>query len=175
MAHQHLVNYKPPGRGKGSKLTQRQSSFVDHYMVCGVAKDAVLKAGYKTKNPIRMGTECLNHPLIKAEIERRREILNEKSILSVEYLVQKLISIIEKEHEENPNAALRGIELAGKHLGMYKERQEISGPDGNAIEVREQKIAEDVADFKSRLAGIATRRGAGNLSLVPDAGSDSES
>lgn len=175
MALQRLRNYNPPGRGKGSKLTTRQLAFIDSYMVCGVAKDACLKAGYKTKNPTRQGTELLNHPLVKEEIQKRREKLGEKSQLTVEYLVQKLTEIIQKEQEENPNAALRAIELAGKHLGMYKDRQEISGPDGEAIRIEEQKVQEEADEFKSRIASIAKRTGTGTVLGFPKPSGKSES
>lgn len=167
MAYQRLLNYKPPGRGKGSRLTTKQTAFIDEYMVCGVAKDACLKAGYKTKNPTRMGTELLAHPLVKAEINRRKQVRTEKSELTIDFLVQKLLEIIQDEQDENPTAALRAIELAGKHLGMYKERQEISGPDGNAIEIQEQRVKQSAHDFTSKLAELAKRGKAAEDNIIP--------
>ncbi len=166
---------RPPGRPKGRQLTVKQSSFVDHYMVTGVGSKAVLLAGYNTINPVRQATELMQNPMVKAEIERRRQMAIKKSELTVEYLTQKLLEIIAKEQEENPQAALRAIELAGKSIAMFKERQEISGPDGDAIRVQEQRVQEEADEFKSRMASIATRGPAGGVSLFPKPGSTGES
>lgn len=60
------------------------------------------------------------------------------------------------EEKDNLTALLRGYELLAKHLGMFVDRTEISGPDGEAIRM-EQKIKEDVADFTSSIARLARR------------------
>lgn len=125
-------------------------------MVCKVGSEAIVKAGSKTTNPTRAATEMLNHPLVKAEIKRRVEARVEKSELTVEFLTQKLLEIIQTEQGENPQAALRAIELAGKHLGMYKERQEISGPDGEAIQM-EQRTRENADVFTSQLKKLTKK------------------
>jgi hypothetical protein len=57
---------------------------------------------------------------------------------------------------------LRAIELAGKSIALWKERQEISGPDGEAIK-HEQHIKESVADFTSRISSLAKRGGQTNV------------
>jgi hypothetical protein len=44
----------------------------------------------------------------------------------------------------------------GKHLGMFKERVELTGKDGNAIEF-EQKVKEDADAVASAIAGLAER------------------
>lgn len=167
MAYQKIVAYKPPGRGKGSKLSVLQSAFIDHYMVTKRGTEAIILAGSRTKNPARAATEMLNHPLVKAEIERRRDVLADKSIMTIEYLAQKLLDIIQREEEENPTAALRAIELAGKHLGMYRDRQEISGPDGAAIQM-EQKTRENAEAFTAQLKKLAKKTDASEDSNVVD-------
>jgi phage terminase small subunit len=44
----------------------------------------------------------------------------------------------------------------GKHLGMFKERVELTGKDGNAIEF-EQKVKEDADAVACAIAGLAER------------------
>ena len=87
--------------------------------------------------------------------------------VSPEYVLRKLIRTVEKaEQQENHGATLRGLELLAKHLGMFIERQEISGPDGGAI-VHEQKVKQDAADFKSRLHKLAKSGTDGNVVAFP--------
>lgn len=169
-----------PDKGKGAKLSHKMIRFIDEYFAPSdgsqplVGSSAVLRAGYKTSNPNRLATELLSHPLVKAEIDLRMKELKTEGEVTKEYIIQKLITIVEDTEKGNPNAALRGLELLGKHLGLYKERQEISGPDGEAIRM-EQKVKEDVADFTSRLSRLANTAGAGGVSVFPKPGREGSS
>lgn len=173
-----------PTKGKGTKLTQKMTVFVDEYMASGVVKKAVLAAGYKTRNPTLIGTRLLNHPLVAAEIKRRRDIRSEKLEITADYLLNKLVNIIEADGTKNQDL-LRAIELAGKSIALWKERQEISGVDGEAIKM-EQKLKEDVADFTNALkrlqerapkpstdSGIAAASGTGQVVNFPNTGAKS--
>ena len=153
---------------KGHKLTPKMMSFIDAYLgpANGVAIRAMEMSMYKAKStPDRHAIELLQHPLVAAEIKRRMDIRAEKSEVKAEYLINKLMSIIEATETENPQAALRAIELAGKSIALWKERQEISGPDGGAIET-EQRVKESAADFTSKLSGLIKRSGTDN-NVVP--------
>ena len=91
--------------------------------------------------------------------------------LTVDYVVNKLVAIVEETEAGNPNAALRGLELLAKHLGMLKEKTEISGPNGGAIEY-EQKVKEDAANLESAIARLAERGGKTGLAIVPNTGTE---
>lgn len=156
----------PPPKGPGSKLTPKMALFVSEYLVDFSGTHAVKRAGYKTTNPTKLSNELLRHPLVKREIEKFKQERFEKNELSAEYVIQKLISIVENTDKENPQAALRGLELLGKHLGMYRDRQEISGPDGESIK-HEQRITEDSRDFTSRLSRLAERAGEVRVVSLP--------
>lgn len=145
-----------PEKGKGSKLTDKQRMFVEEYLVDLNGSAAVLRAGYVTTNPNRMATDLLRHPLVRREIESRQEARLERVALSQDFVINKLIKIVEDTEKGNPQAALRGLELLGKHLAMFKERQEISGPDGAAIQYQ-QKVQEDAADFASAISRLIER------------------
>jgi phage terminase small subunit len=158
-----------PTKGKGSKLTDKQTRFIEEYLVDLNATAAVLRAGYVTTNPNRIATDLLRHPLVKRELDKMRDERRERMEATVDYVVNKLINIIEKTEEANPNAALRGLELVGKHLGMYKDRQEISGPDGAAIQYQ-QKVKEDAADFASAISRLIERGRADEVAEQPNTG-----
>jgi len=145
-------------------------SFIDQYF--GAANFNATKAyqlsDYKdSKNPMPRAGELMAHPLIREEIERRQAIRTQKSEIKAEYLINKLINIIDATEVDNPQAALRAIELAGKSIALWKDRQEISGPDGNAIK-HEQHVKESVADFTGRISSLVKRAGASNIVSLPD-------
>lgn len=156
----------------GRKLTPKMLSFINAYF--GAANFNALKAielsdyDCKTKYSIHQtSAELMNHPLVKAEIDKRMAKREQKSEVKAEYLIQKLISIIEDTQTDNPQAALRAIELAGKSIALWKERQELTGADGGAIQ-HEQHVKESVADFTSRLSSLAKRAGTDNVVEFPE-------
>jgi phage terminase small subunit len=156
-----------PVKGKGSKISAKMELFVSEYLVDLNATEAVKRAGYKTNNPNRMGTDLLRHPLIRARIDSALQKRIENNEVKADYLINKLISIIENTESSNPQACLRAIELAGKSIALWKERQEVSGPDGGAIQM-EQKIKEDVANFTSSLSRLAKRAGTDEVLKFPN-------
>lgn len=162
---------QPPKKGKGSTISPKMRLFVEEYLVDMNASAACKRAGYVTSNPHKLGTQLLQHPLVKKEISKHLDERTERLSLSADYVIQKLISIVEDTEKGNPSAALRGLELLGKHLGLYRDRQEISGPDGDAIKM-EQKVKQDVSDFTSRLSRLAATGGAGTVVKLPDGPSE---
>lgn len=142
-----------PTKGKGSKISPKMALFVDEYLVDLNASAAVLRAGYKTRNQNRIAAELLSHPLVKAEIDKRTSERREKMELKADYLINKLINLMEKDGIKDSDL-IRAIELAGKSIALWKERQEISGPDGKAIEM-EQKVKENVEEFTAKMARLA--------------------
>ena len=158
-----------PEKGKGSKLNPKQTAFVDEFFVDMNATAAAERAGYSGNNINRTATELLNHPLVIKEINSRMAERRERLEFSADYVIQKLINIVENTEEGNPQAALRGLELLGKHLGLYRDRQEISGPDGGAIEY-EQKMKEDNLALESAITRLTSRTGTGSVVEFPDSG-----
>lgn len=148
--------------GKGNKLTPKMLEFIDLFMEHQNATKAMELSSYKTVNPARMGYELMQHPLVQQEIANRLAVRSQKAEVKADFLIAKLMNIIANTETENPTACLRAIELAGKSIALWKERQEISGPDGEAIRT-EQRVKEDVADFTSRISGLAKRAGASNV------------
>lgn len=160
------------GSSKGRKLTPKMLSFINAYF--GEANFNALKAielsDYKCTTPgsaHQTSAELMNHPLVHAEIERRLSQREKKSEVKAEYLLNKLIQIIDDVSDSEKTAdRLRAIELAGKAIALWKERQEVSGPDGAAIQL-DQNIKESVADFTSRLSSLAKRAGTANVVEFP--------
>lgn len=164
---------EPTGKGpRGRRLTPKQLSFVDAYF--GKAEFNAIKAiefsDYKCSTKAsahQTASELMNHPLIVAEIKRRTDLRTEKHEVKAEWIINKLMNIVSNTESDNPQAAIRAIELLGKTIAIWRDRQEITGADGAAI-LTEHKVKEDVADFTSRIASLAKRNGTDNVVSFPN-------
>lgn len=100
------------------------------------------------------------------------------SVLSREQAaaIQEVIVDTHNEREGEDNVSVRRVRFKlldkraalvdmGKHLGMFKERVEHSGPHGGPIETKDVSARELLT---SRIAGLAARTGAGEGSGGPD-------
>lgn len=148
-----------PTKGKGSKLSALQQKFVEAYTDPSgpgyrLATGAVRVAGYKTNNPAVLGTQLMQQPLVVQTIKEIEQARRERLELTADYVINKLMDLVEGTDKDNDR--IRALELLGKNLGLFKERQEISGPDGKAIEY-EQKLKEDANDFTRAIARLAKR------------------
>lgn len=140
-----------------SKLSAKERLFVESYYTCKYnASKAIVMAGYDTKYPSKMGYQLTRKPHIKAAIDLLMQQKIKEVTVSAEYVVRKLVRIVEKaEIENNYTAVLRGLELLGRHLSMFVDRTEISGRDGDAIKL--EKVQNDADAFTRAIAGLATR------------------
>jgi phage terminase small subunit len=138
-------------------LSEQQKRFCEEFLVDLNATQAVVRAGYQTKYPNRVAYQLMENPAIRIAIDGLRAERSKGTDVTKDFVlrgIQKAIKLAEENN--NLNALLRGYELLAKHLGMFIERTEISGPDGDAIRM-EQKVKEDVADFTSAIARLARR------------------
>lgn len=146
------------------RLNVRQRRFAEEYLVDFNASAAVRRAGYQTKYPERVGYQLVRHPGVKAMIDAMTAERASKSVVKPDYVVNKIIKTIERAEENGQhNAVLRGCELLARHLGMFIERTEISGPNGEAIKYEQVQEAADA--FTSAIASIIDRRGEDETSL----------
>ncbi len=151
-------------------LTGKQLAFCEEYLKDLNASQACLRAGYQTNHANRVANELLRNPGVRFTIDYLKTVRAENSDVTSDYVLKKILKIVESTETRNPQAALRGLELLGKHLAMFKDRTEISGPDGEAIQY--QKVQEDAADFTGAIARLAKRNGAGRMDDVINTGTE---
>lgn len=154
-----------PTKGKGSKLTGLQLRFIEEYMVDSIGTKAVVRAGYVTKNPNRVAAQLMQHPLVIEEIKKRQSERRDKLELTADYVITRLVNLAENAVRDGDQ--IRALELLGKTMALFKERQEISGPDGDAIR-HEQKVREDVEEFTRSIAKLAERNRKAGVAEVAD-------
>lgn len=132
-------------------LTPRQRRFSEEYVIDFNGSAAAVRAGYSPLYADRQASTLLHHAGVSAYIDHLTRSKEAKVMsLSPDYLLQKINDIISSESAKDSDK-LRGIELCMKHLGMFIERQEITGKDGGAIEVEERRIQQDVDSLVSTI------------------------
>ncbi len=154
-------------------LTGKQRAFVEEYLKDLNGLQSVLRCGYETKNPKQIASDLLRNPGVRFAIDGLKAQRAANSDVTADWVLKKIVDTItrcEHEDEYNPNAILRGTELLAKHLGMFIERTEISGKDGEAIKY--EKVKQDADDFASAIAGLAKRAGKSGLAEVPNTGTE---
>lgn len=165
----------------GRKLTPKQKRFVEEYLVDLNATQAAIRAGYSQRTAGQIGEQNLKKLEIKQAIQEAQSKRAERTELTQDYVIQELIKVVEvctgqketvitevlKNTMDNTvhahdterklydaSAANRALELLGKHLGMFKDKVELSGANGAPVEVitltedrykqaREEMLADD--------------------------------
>ena len=141
-------------------LTTKQQRFCEEYLKDLNASRAILRAGYKTANPNRVGHELMQKEGVRFALDGLMAERAEKVKVDANFVIQKILKSLERaEKKENETAVLRASELIAKHLGMFVEKSEISGPEAGAIEL-EKRTREDIAAFTSSIARLSRREAA---------------
>lgn len=137
-------------------LTVKQRRFVEEYLVDFNGGAAVTRAGYNCKYPARLAYEMLHNPGVRAAIDQLTLERAKESTLKPSYVMDKLKRTLERaEADGNHTAVLRACEILARAMGMFIERREISGPNGDAIKY--EKVQEAADAFTSAVAGLIER------------------
>ena len=161
-------------------LRPKQKRFIEEYLVDLNATQAAIRAGYSEKTARQMGAQNLSKPVIQAAIEEAFQARSERTELTQDWVLERLeentnralcrVPVLDHEGKETGDwtyqgsVANRSLELIGKHLGMFPNRTEISGPDGGPIEHEVNAKHE----LFVRIARIAERVGAESGTNGPD-------
>jgi phage terminase small subunit len=121
-------------------LTARQARFVDELLADLKAdgKAAAIRAGASPKRAHATACEWLKDPRVQAVIARKRARLANKLELTAEGVLRDLAADRELARSlEQMGPAVRASELLGKHLGLWKDRVELTGKAEGPIQIVE--------------------------------------
>lgn len=104
---------------KGAELNARQARFVEEYLVDGVATQAAIRAGYSPKTAHVTGCNLLKNPKVAAAISEAQKERAARTEITVDEILGELARLGFDTTEETRDR-LKALELAGKHLGMFK-------------------------------------------------------
>lgn len=145
-----------------ANLTPKQQRFVEEYLIDLNATQSAIRAGYSERTAKSIGQENLTKPDIQKAIQEAQSKLTERTEITQDYVLTNIKKVIERcmQQEavqardgspllvEGPEGdlaclfefketgALKGLELLGKHLGMFKEKIELTGKDGSSLGIK---------------------------------------
>ncbi len=115
-------------------LRPRQEKFVREYLVDLNATQAAIRAGYSKKTAYSIGEENLKKPEIAKAIAAAQTKRAEKTGRTAVDVLEDIRKVTREASEQGKiREALRGLELEGKHLGMFVDR--LSHEGGMAFKI----------------------------------------
>lgn len=131
------------------KLTPRQGRFVEEYLKDLNATQAAIRAGYSAKTADVQGPRLLGNVRVGAAIAAGKAARTKRAELSADWVLRNLRKNLQRALQAEPvldskgeptgeyvyagSVANRALELIGKHLGMFVERHEVTGKDGQPV------------------------------------------
>jgi hypothetical protein len=104
-------------------FTEKQTKFIDHYLVTGNATESARLAGYSAATARQMGAENLSKPDIRDAITARQAARSAKVGLTAEWVVERLMAEAVLIGDGAVHGArIKALELLGKHAGMWKDK-----------------------------------------------------
>jgi len=164
-------------------LAPKRERFVGEYLVDLNAAAAARRAGYSQRTARAIGHELLTKPDIQAALTQAQQGRAERMELTADGVVADLQRLgLAAEGKGFYSAAIRAVELQGKHLGMFVERQQVEnltrvrivtveGPDGEASDAPDAPDAPDSQEVEASacVRTVEVEGPDGEASDAPDA------
>ena len=127
-------------------LTDKQAKFVDEYLIDLNATQAAIRAGYSAKTADRIGPELLGKTCVAEAVKAAMEKRSKRVQRTADDVMRDLAAIradaMQIVHDKDGNAvmldkpsAIKTLELEGKHLAMWTDKQQLSGDVGLTVKV----------------------------------------
>lgn len=136
-------------------LTDKQSRFIDEYMIDMNGAAAYLRAGYNCNEATARAnaSRLLTNANISAEIAKRQQKLQQDTGISVQWVLSNLKWVAERcmapeplvdkegniiEWRFDSSGANKALESIGKHLGMFTDKVKLEGDVSVTVSYEEQ-------------------------------------
>ena len=119
------------------KLTYKQKRFCKEYAIDFNATQSAIRAGYSKKTAYSQGQRLLKKVEIKNSIRKLENKHTEEVEITVEDILRELkkIAFDLQSEEVRYRDKLKALELLGKHLSMWTDRQEITKIDQRIVKI----------------------------------------
>jgi phage terminase small subunit len=138
-------------RKMARELTPKQKRFIEEYLIDLNATQAAIRAGYSEDTAKEIGYENLTKPHIQQLIVEAQQKRSERVQVDADWVLRRLLDISDRcmqaepvvDREGNPigeyrfdsGGANKATELIGKHLKMFTDKTEITGPEGGPLQI----------------------------------------
>ena len=105
------------------KLTPKQEQFCREYLIDLNATQAAIRAGYSEKTANAQAGRLLVNVSVAERIAELKQERVEKVARTAQDVLNDIISVTAQARDEGDlKTALKGLELQGKHLGMFTDK-----------------------------------------------------
>ena len=116
------------------KLSPKQERFAREYLLDLNATQAAIRAGYSPKTAYSMGQRLLKNVEVQAFIQSAKQERAEKLARTAQDVLNDIIAVTAQARDEGDlKTALKGLELQGKHLGMFTDKLQTEHSGGISI------------------------------------------
>lgn len=127
-------------------LTPKQQAFVDEYLVDLNATQAAIRAKYSAKTAKEQGARLLSNVNVAEAIASEMQKRSKRVQRTADDVMRDLAAIradaMQTVYDKDGNAvmldkpsAIKTLELEGKHLAMWTDKQQLSGDVGLTVKV----------------------------------------
>ena len=127
-----------------ANLTPKQQRFVEEYLIDLNATQSAIRAGYSEKTAEQQGYQLLQKTSVLKAIEEAKNQVSKRTELTVDMVVNGLL----KEAQDYAEGSTQSARVSawahlGKHLGMFKDKVEMTGANGGPIDLSLKVVFED--------------------------------
>jgi phage terminase small subunit len=116
------------GDNMAKGLTPKQAAFVQEYLCDLNATQAAIRAGYSATNAGKIGPELLGKTRIAESIAEQTKKRAEKTARTALHVLQDIQRVTQTaEAAGDLKTALKGLELEGRHVGMFNDKLALTG------------------------------------------------
>ena len=134
-----------------SKLTNKQSRFVEEYLVDLNATQAAIRAGYSEKGANVTASKLLTIPNIQADLQERMDAQSKRTEITGDRVLKALADIAYTDEDIRLGDRIRALELLGKHLVLFSDK--LIHVDETPVLTSEQLIAR-LKELDEELAAV---------------------
>jgi phage terminase small subunit len=165
--------------------SERIERFCEAMLIEPNQTKAAIKAGYSEKTAVNQASRLLKNPRVQKRLAELRAERSERVKIDADYVLTTIRDTVErcrqaepvKDRQGNPvlveveggecvpafqfdsNGVLRGCELLGKHLKLFTDKHEHSGPDGKPIQIDVSELTDD--EVEARFNELIAKAAAG--------------
>ena len=134
-----------------AKLTPKQQRFVDEYLIDLNATQAAIRAGYSEKTAQEQSSRMLSNVIVSDAIRQAQQERQKRTLVTQDDVIRGLLTEAEWQGEGSSHSArVSAWAHLGKHLNMFTDKIEHTGPNGGAIDLSLKVVFENDGETSTK-------------------------